>query len=300
MTAPPSPAYLVAGATGYLGRHIVAELIDRGAKVRALVRDRARAQTPGAHGAPALDSSVDFYTADVADPASLRGICADVDHVISALGVTSQNASPRDIDLAGNAALLREAEGADVKSFGFVSAIGIDRPITEVRKAKQEVERLLQESEITHHIFRPTGFFCDYARSFHQVASTGVATRVGDGSNRSNPIHGADLAAFICDKTGGESGIWPVGGPEIFHKRDIAPLIFAALGRQERIEEISVEEMRAQLAQIEGSTSDSSSGRAGEHLRFMLDIMTHDAIGEPTGSRRLADYFAELATALAR
>lgn len=292
------PVYLVAGATGYLGRHIVAELISRGQRVRALVRDPARARLPGAHKAPALASAVDCVTADVARPHTLEGICQGVDHVLSALGVTSQNASARDIDFAGNAALLRQAEAAGVKSFGFVSAIGIDRPITEVRRAKREVEQLLEASPITHHIFRPTGFFCDYARSFAKVVSTGVATRVGDGAHRSNPIHGADLAAFICDKTDEPAGIWSVGGPEIFRKSEIAPLIFAALGCEPRITEIPVADMRAQLSALEADAEGDS--RAGEHLRFMLDIMTHDAIGEPTGNRRLADYFAELAADLAR
>ena len=38
---------LVAGATGYLGRHIVEELRRRGRRVRAAVRDRARAEKEG-------------------------------------------------------------------------------------------------------------------------------------------------------------------------------------------------------------------------------------------------------------
>ena len=50
MTAP----ILVAGATGYLGRFIVAELHRRGHRVRAVVRDRDRAVSPGPWEAPGL------------------------------------------------------------------------------------------------------------------------------------------------------------------------------------------------------------------------------------------------------
>ena len=38
---------LVAGATGYLGRFVVAELHQRGFKVRAITRSRARAESLG-------------------------------------------------------------------------------------------------------------------------------------------------------------------------------------------------------------------------------------------------------------
>ena len=37
---------LVTGATGTVGRHVVAQLAQRGAEVRALVRDPARADLP--------------------------------------------------------------------------------------------------------------------------------------------------------------------------------------------------------------------------------------------------------------
>ena len=43
------PTTLVAGATGYLGRYIVAELHHRGHTVRAIVRDRAAAAVKGAY-----------------------------------------------------------------------------------------------------------------------------------------------------------------------------------------------------------------------------------------------------------
>ena len=43
---------LVAGATGYLGRFIIAKLHRRGYQVRALVRDLGRAEAPGPYGSP--------------------------------------------------------------------------------------------------------------------------------------------------------------------------------------------------------------------------------------------------------
>ena len=45
------PHLLIAGATGYLGRHLCAEYQDRGWYVTALVRDPARAGATGERGA---------------------------------------------------------------------------------------------------------------------------------------------------------------------------------------------------------------------------------------------------------
>ena len=45
---------LVVGASGYVGRHIVEQAHRRGHRVRAVVRDKARAESAGAWGAPSL------------------------------------------------------------------------------------------------------------------------------------------------------------------------------------------------------------------------------------------------------
>ena len=89
------PTTLVAGATGYLGRYIVAELHRRGHMVRAIVRDRGRAAVEGAYGAPSLDGLVDDWAVgNVTDSVFTQDVAAEVDHVVSALGVTRQKADP--------------------------------------------------------------------------------------------------------------------------------------------------------------------------------------------------------------
>src|SRR5690625_1466775 len=69
---------LVAGATGYIGRHIVEALHDAGYRVRALVRNEAKLE-PVAH---ACDEVV---LGEATDRDRLKGICEGVDVVVSAL-----------------------------------------------------------------------------------------------------------------------------------------------------------------------------------------------------------------------
>ena len=65
---------LVAGATGFIGGTLVRRLLDDGADVRALVRDRERTR-----GLPAADPRLDLHEGDVLVPPSLEGAGDGVD-----------------------------------------------------------------------------------------------------------------------------------------------------------------------------------------------------------------------------
>ena len=71
---------LVAGATGGLGRVVVAEAVQRGHEVRALVRDPARSNLP---------EVVRTVQGDVLEPASLDAAVEGRDAVICVLGTAS-------------------------------------------------------------------------------------------------------------------------------------------------------------------------------------------------------------------
>ena len=204
MTAP----ILVAGATGYLGRFIVAELHRRGHRVRAITRSRSRAASPGPWEAPALDGLVDEWAVgDVTDPAFTADVAKDVDKVISALGVTKQKASPWDIDYRANLAILRSAEQYGARSFCFVNVIGGDRCPAQLTKAKTTFAQKLAASTISSQIINPPGYFSDMAQIL-RMAKRGRAYLFRP-NTRINPIHGADLAEFCVDRlVDSEKGEW--------------------------------------------------------------------------------------------
>ncbi len=71
---------VVSGANGFLGGHLVRELLDRGVQVRAADLDRG----------PALEGvDVEFVEIDVLDPASLRSAFADQDVVFHLAAIIS-------------------------------------------------------------------------------------------------------------------------------------------------------------------------------------------------------------------
>ena len=283
-----SDVILVLGATGYLGRHLAAEAHARGHRVRAAVRDRARAERPGPHEAPSLLEVVDEWAVgDVGDPGFVSGITAGVDVVISALGVTRQRANPWDIDHRANLAVLEDAERHDVRLFTFIHALGADECPAELTKAKSAFVRRLVASPITHQVLRPSAYFSDIAQILN-MARKGRVYLMRPGA-RVNPIHPADLASCSLDRVeGGAEGIWDVGGPETLTWEKVGQLAFTTLGKPPRIRTIPHPVAQAVLRLLA-----LWNPRRADTLRFALWAMSHDIVGAPIGTRGLAEFFRQ-------
>lgn len=158
------PTTLVAGATGYLGRYIVAELHRRGHTVRAIVRDRGRAAVEGAYGAPSLDGLVDDWAVgNVTDSTFTQDVAAGVDHVVSALGVTRQKADPWSIDNRANQSILASTLRHGASSFTYINALGAETCPAELTRAKTAFARALESANIRSTVINPSAYFSDAA-----------------------------------------------------------------------------------------------------------------------------------------
>lgn len=280
---------VVAGATGYLGRHIIASLDARGYRVRALVRSQRRAEAPGAFGAPSLRGRVaEWRIVDYRDPATLRDACQGAARVVSALGVTRQKASPWDIDFLGNLRLLEDAERHGAASFLYVNVLHSDSGTSLTMRAKDAFSQVLRRSGVAGQIVNPSGYFSDIT-DFLLMARKGLGFTVGSGASRVNPIHGADLADFVVDRLTGPAGSWDVGGPDIFTYRELEELAFRVAGRRPRLVRLGPGVTRSLLW-----AADRSSPRVGNLARFFLESLAVDAVGTPTGERRLEPYLRSL------
>jgi len=282
---------VVAGATGYLGRHLVVELAGRGYRVRAVVRSRSRAEQPGPHGAPGLAGHVaEWVQAEVTAPRAIAGACVGAQRVVSALGVTRQKASPWDVDFLANLHLLQDAERQGAQSFRYVNVMHADRGRSLLLRSKTAFATTLERSALAHQIVNPSGYFSD-AAGFLGMARSGVAFLPPDPDIRLAPIHGADLAAFCVDRIGDRNGSWDVLGPDPLSYRQIAQVAFDALGKRPRTVVVPAAALRAMVW---------FAGRLGQRpadlAQFFADGLTLDADGKPYGTRHLADYFRALAT----
>jgi len=274
---------LVAGATGYLGGYLVAELRQRGAHVRALARSAAAAaHVRGAH---------EVVLGSVTSAASLEGVCNGVDAVISTIGITRQKdgLTYEQVDFQGNANLLRQAERSKVKRFLFVSVFNAQRMShLKIVQAKERFVQALRDSSIASVIVRPNGFFSDM-RDFLSMAAKGPVIILGDGHFRGNPIHGADLARYCADALIAPPGEHDVGGPTIYTQREIAVAAFRALGKQPRIWSVPVGAANAIVALLRRTTPSRFYGP----IEFFIEVLGRDMVAPPYGSRTLTAFFEQ-------
>ncbi len=278
---------LVAGATGYLGRFVVKMFKERGYWVRALGRSAARLE-------PVKAYADELFIGEVTDPDSLAGSCDGIDVVFSSVGITRQKdgLTYEDVDYQGNKNLLAAAEKSGVLRFMYVHVLNADelQDVALIR-AKQAFVDELERSALDHTVICPSGFFSDM-EEFLSMARSGRVFLFGDGSNRINPIHGADLAEVCAEALSSPSRRTEVGGPEVFTYREIAELAFDALQKPAKITRMP----RWVVSTVVTALRWLAPVRAYGPIQFLAAAMTSDAVGEPYGQRRLAEHFRRRAS----
>ncbi len=159
----------ITGATGFVGRRIVRELLGRGHSVRALVRDRARAnQIFARHG-----EKVTMVAGEATDKAALAELVRGVDAVVHLVGILREapgGQSFQKCHVDATAAVLEATKAAGVKRYLHMSALGVcSEGVSQYQKTKWAAERLVHASELEWTIFRP-GLIHGEGGEFTQMA----------------------------------------------------------------------------------------------------------------------------------
>lgn len=183
---------LVAGATGYLGQYVVKEFKKQGYWVRALARS-----------ADKLDGLKDYvdeaFVGAVTDPASLAGVCQDIDIVFSSIGITKQkdNLTYMDVDYQGNKNLLDEAKKEGVDKFIYISVFNAEK-MSHLKgvRAKLAFTETLKKSGMDYLIVNPNGFFSDML-DYLNMAQQGRGYAFGSGEYRINPFMAKTWPKFV-------------------------------------------------------------------------------------------------------
>ncbi len=230
---------LVAGSTGYIGRPVVRELVQRGHAVTAVARDRAGVS--GAWDRDATRAKLEgarVVFGEITDAAFATSLFTEpFDAVISCLA--SRTGEPSDawaIDYQANHSLLEAAREHGAERFVLLSAICVQKPRLEFQKAKLAFESELRSSGLTYSIVRPTAYFKSLAGQIARVRAGRPYLLLGDGSlTACKPISERDLAYFVADCLHDETkhdAILPIGGPDpAITPRQQGELLFAVLGR---------------------------------------------------------------------
>lgn len=140
----------VTGSTGFMGRALIALLVQRGHRVRALVRAGSERKAP---------PGCKIVIGDPRDAASFAASVAGADTFVQLVGVTHPNPSKdeqfRAIDLNAALAGLSAARDAGVKHFVYVS-VAHPAPIMKSYIAvRREAEQKIRESGLNATFLRP-------------------------------------------------------------------------------------------------------------------------------------------------
>lgn len=112
-----TPLAVITGASGFVGSHIVDELLRQGARVRAVVRGTSSRRWLDGKGVELADAGLD-------DAAALARAVEGADWIVHAAGMTSaRNAAEyHEANVLGTERVLRAADGASVRRFLYVSS----------------------------------------------------------------------------------------------------------------------------------------------------------------------------------
>ena len=250
MTKPPTRQILVTGAAGLSGSIVVHEFVRRQHPVRALVRDRTRAdwltRLPG----------VEVVEGDMLRAETLG---AALDGVERALMISTSNPLMLDTQSAFIEASKAAGVSHVVKYSGAESGIGFDPANFRFGAMHEEIERLLAHSGLEWTVLRPSQFMQVYFRELPSIIAEDAFFLPMDDVKLS-PVDIEDVAkvAFAVLSDGGHSGKrYDMTGPEALTGDDVARHVSMAVGRPIRYVNITPEQFHERLL-----SSGAPEGRA--------------------------------------
>lgn len=225
---------LVTGATGFVGRSVVQELLRRGHTV--LAGSRRGADLPGARG----------LSLDVSDPGSvLRAVGeAQPQAVVHLVGIITEEGEQTfaRVHVEGTRHVLAATpRGA---RYLHMSALGADEASASgYSRSKAQAERLVEDSGLPFTIFRPSlifgvgdDFFGRVLRDL--VSSAPIVPMIGDGHFPFRPVSVEDVAqafAGALERPDTEGQTYALTGPEEFTFQQLLRLELAALKKRKPV-----------------------------------------------------------------
>ena len=228
---------LVTGATGFLGRRVVGELIARHHQVRCLIR------SPGAERL--LEGwDVDVHYGNVLNPDAINLAMYEVQSVVHLVGIirSRRGLTFDQVNRVGTANVAEAAREGGAREMIHVSALGAT-PNREYPylSSKYQGELRVINSGIGYTILRPSVIFGpgdEFLTALAGLVRTGpLVPVIGSGRNRMQPVAVDDVARCIADSVGNslvKGKTLNLGGPHRLSYDDLLDEVSLAMGRRIR------------------------------------------------------------------
>jgi uncharacterized protein YbjT (DUF2867 family) len=226
---------LVTGATGNVGRELVAQLRAAGRGVRALTRHPQSANLP---------DDVEVVAADLSAPSTLDACLDGIDDVFLVWVAPFSAASTvieRMASSAKRVVLLSSPHRTDHPFFQQPNAL---------RAVHAGIEQLIEASGLRWTVLRPGAFARNSSNWWGPQIANGDVVRWFYADAQTAPIHERDIAAsaarVLCEESH-DSRDYVLTGPASLTQRQQVEIIGDAIGRPLRFEELSPEAARNQV-----------------------------------------------------
>lgn len=228
---------LITGATGYIGRHLVSRLVERGEHPRCLVRDVQRAKNI----LPA--EKVELVPGDTTQPASLEAAVRGIGTIVHAAFITADHKQStaneyEKTNVEGTANLIRAAKAAGVQRTVEISGLGTkpDKPGSYMQ-GRYLAEKMLIDSGLNWTIIRPSVLFgkdAPFIKGLVDLIHTApVLPLIGGGKTMFQPIYVEDVVSVIIkvleDPARTNAHIYTIGGPAYYSFSQVFDILLNAM-----------------------------------------------------------------------
>ena len=228
---------LVTGATGFLGRRVVSELLAHHHQVRCLVH------SPG--NERLLDQrNVDVQYGSVYDIDSISQAMYDVQSVVHLVGIIRprRGATFDRVHRQGTANMVEAARTGGAREIIYVSALGATgNPAYPYLYSKHQAELRITGSGLDYTILRPSVIFGpgdEFMTALGGLVRLGpVVPVIGSGKNRMQPVAVVDVARCVAAAVGNslvKGKTLNLGGPHRLSYNDLLDEVALAMGRNIR------------------------------------------------------------------
>ena len=232
------PTYAVTGATGHLGRLVVAELLTRGIEPGAVV---AIARTP-AKAADLAEQGVQVRAGDYDEPDTLTSALSGVDTLLL---VSGSEVGRR---IAQHRAVIDAAKANGVGRIAYTSLLRADTSAVPLAPEHKATEEMLRASGITFTMLRNSWYIENYTAQIDQYLKDEViVAAAGDGRiAAATRADYAAAAAAALTGTGHDNAVYELGGTP-FTFADLANVIADVTGTKVSYQAVTPTELVQRL-----------------------------------------------------
>ena len=277
------PTYLIAGATGVIGRRLAAALRNDGVRVRALVRDPER-------GRSILGPEVELFEADLDEAPDLA---AAMDGVRVAYFLVHMLGSGRDYarrEVAAAEHFAKAAAAAGVERVVYLGGLGPDEGGSPHLDSRHRTAEALRRFGPPLTYFRAAMIIGPHSESYELLRS--IASRLpalpepGWLRSRTQPIGIRDVVAYLRDAPNVPASAGreiEIGGPDVMQHLDVIARFSEETGRRPALR-IPLPDRIASPGLVAAGAAGVTSGSPAVAAELSHGLGDDTSVSDPSGA----------------